>query len=213
MRSRFFSSFIVAIRLSLGFVMFIAGMSKLFHDDFPGLFSPVWLTEELSKYGLEYLGEFIAWSQVVTGLLLMTQRFATLGAIFLMPLLLNIFMVTLSLGIHFYQRGTLNLALNTSAIVAAFLVLNILLLLYDYHKLKFVFCEGDDYLRTRKIWRKNSLADSLVIFGIGLVLAAPFLFSINKLYAYLMVIAGIAICSLPLFQKKRKRTMEGAINS
>jgi uncharacterized membrane protein YphA (DoxX/SURF4 family) len=185
--------------------MFTAGMSKLFDGALPAIIGPVWLTDELSKYGLEYLSQFVAWSQVVIGLLLMTQRFATLGAIMLMPMLLNIFIVMLSLGIHYYQPHSVNSAINTAIIISVLLVINLMLLIYDYHKLKFIFCESDEYLRSRKVRRKNGLADYLVISGIAVTLAGAVLFSQNQLVAYLMVAAGIIFCSLPLLTRRRKK--------
>ena len=73
-------------------------MAKVFYEHrFPGIIGPVWLETELSKYGLDVYARFIAFSQIITGLLLLTQRFATLGAIMLLPMLLNIWMVTISL--------------------------------------------------------------------------------------------------------------------
>ena len=79
MRFRLIPFVITGTRILLGLIMFTAGMSKLFHGAFPGLIGPVWLTDELRKYGLEYLGQFIAWSQAVIGLLLLTL----IGSIFL----------------------------------------------------------------------------------------------------------------------------------
>jgi hypothetical protein len=40
--------------------------------------------------------KFIGWSQIVTGILLMTQRFAKLGALIFFGLILNIFIITIS---------------------------------------------------------------------------------------------------------------------
>jgi len=205
MQSRFFFFLVIASRLFLGLLMFTAGMSKLYDGAFPSLIGPVWLTEELSKYGLEYLGQFVAWSQVVIGLLLLTQRFATLGAVMLMPMLLNIFMVMLSMGIHYYQPNTVNSAINTSIIVAVLLAINLMLLIYDYHKLKFIFCESDDYLKSRRVRRKNSLADYLVISGMVITLCGPFFFSLNPVGSYIIVASGILLCVFPLLKKRQRR--------
>lgn len=41
---------------------------------------------------------FIGWSQVLTGLLLMTQKFARLGALIFFVIILNIFVITVSFG-------------------------------------------------------------------------------------------------------------------
>jgi uncharacterized membrane protein YphA (DoxX/SURF4 family) len=40
--------------------------------------------------------QFIGWSQIITGILLMTQRFARLGALIFFGLILNIFIITIS---------------------------------------------------------------------------------------------------------------------
>src|SRR4249919_3756052 len=155
MQPRWYRIFIVSTRFFLGLIMFTAGMSKLFHGNFPGLIGPVWLTDELSKFGLEYLGEFIAWSQAIIGLLLLTQRFATLGAVMLLPMLLNIFMVMFSMGLHYSSPHEVNSMINTSIIVAVLILLNVVLLLHDFHKLKFIFDESNEFLKTRKVRRKN----------------------------------------------------------
>lgn len=203
MQPRWYRIFIAGTRLFLGLIMFTAGMSKLFHGNFPGIIGPVWLADELGKYGLEYLGEFIAWSQTIIGLLLLTQRFSTLGAIMLMPMLLNIFMVMFSMGLHYSKPHEVNSMINTSIIVAILILLNIVLLLHDFHKLKFIFDESNDFLRTRKVRRKNHAADYLVIGGMLLCLISPPLYSVNRMIAYAIVITGLFICLLAVFMKKK----------
>ena len=79
---------IILIRVFLGLIFFGAGMSKLyFEHKFPGIIGPVWLEDELTQYGLGMYARFIACAQVITGLLLFSQRFATLGALLLFPIL------------------------------------------------------------------------------------------------------------------------------
>jgi uncharacterized membrane protein YphA (DoxX/SURF4 family) len=108
---------ITGTRLFLGLIFFTAGMAKL-TQNFPGLIGPVWLEERLEVYHLGLYARFIAWSQVLIGLLLFTQRFATLGAIMLFPMITNILMVTISLG----WRGT-------PYVNAFLLLLNVILLI------------------------------------------------------------------------------------
>lgn len=205
MRFRLIPFVITGTRILLGLIMFTAGMSKLFHGAFPGLIGPVWLTDELRKYGLEYLGQFIAWSQAVIGLLLLTQRFATLGAVMLLPMLLNIFMVMLSLGIHYSEPGHINSAFNTSIIIAFLLLLNAALLFYDFHKLKFIFDENADFLKTRKVKRRNRMADVIVMAGMLICLISPLLFSVNKMASYGVVAIGLMVCMIPLFLKRKTK--------
>ena len=152
---------IVAIRIFLGLIFFGAGMSKLyFEHQFPGIIGPVWLEERLAEHGLGLYARFIAASQVLAGILLLTQRFATLGAVITFPLILNIFVVTVSLQ---WQ--------GTPYVNAFFLLLNVWLLIYDYHKLKFIITDRTEDLRSIRLKRKSLGADkiwSLAIVGIFL---------------------------------------------
>ena len=74
------SFFYPATAIFLGLIFFSSGMGKLFAGHrFPGLIGPVWLAERLAEHGLAFFGQFIAVSQVVLGLALLTPRFRTLG--------------------------------------------------------------------------------------------------------------------------------------
>jgi hypothetical protein len=90
------------LRLFLGFIFLTAGMGKLTHGHFPGFIGPIQLEDELAKHHLGLYGRFIALSQVGIGWLLLSQRFALLGSIMLVPMLANILMVTIALE----WRGT-----------------------------------------------------------------------------------------------------------
>ena len=154
------SKLIIAIRLFLGIIFFTAGMAKLFYEHkFPGIIGPVWLEERLAEHGLGLYARFIAASQILVGLLLLTQRFATLGAILLFPMLLDIFMVTVSLE---WQ--------GTPYVNFVLLVLIGWLLAYDYHKLKFILFEQTEPLKRMPLRRKSIYADAiwaLALVGIG----------------------------------------------
>jgi hypothetical protein len=80
------------------------------------------LFETLYQSGLYW--NFLGWSQLIAGLVLMTQRYATLGAVLFFPISLNVFFITIS----YYFAAT--------PIITGLLVLaNIFLLLWDYDKL------------------------------------------------------------------------------
>lgn len=167
---------IVLIRIFLGFIFFGAGMSKLyFEHKFPGIIGPVWLEDELSKHGLGFYARFIAGSQIIAGLLLLTQRFATLGAILTFPILLNIFMVTVSLK---WQ--------GTPYVNAFFLLLNTWLLAYDYHKLKFILTDKPRELKSISLKRISLSADFLLIVAaIGILGSIPLSY-INLTLAWIL---------------------------
>jgi hypothetical protein len=116
-----------SIRAILGVIFFSAGISKLVHG-FPSIIGPVWLIDRLEPYGLGLFGQFIAVSEAGVGLLLISRRLATLGAIMLVPMLSSILVVTISLE----WRGT--------PIVNSFLLLlNAALLAHDYPKWRGIF--------------------------------------------------------------------------
>jgi hypothetical protein len=115
------------IRAFLGIIFFSAGVSKLVRG-FPSIIGPVWLIDRLEPYGLGLFGQFIAVSEAAVGLLLLSRRLSTLGAIMLVPMLSSILVVTISLE----WRGT--------PLVNSFLLLlNAALLAHDYPKWRSIF--------------------------------------------------------------------------
>jgi uncharacterized membrane protein YphA (DoxX/SURF4 family) len=116
---------VIATRVFLGIIFFSSGLAKLTHGLTPGVIGPVWLEERLAQYGLSMWAQFVAWSQVLIGALLLSQRFATLGAVMLVPMLTNILVVTISLQ----WRGT-------PYVNAVLLAMNLFLLWADRERLK-----------------------------------------------------------------------------
>jgi hypothetical protein len=68
---------------------------------------------------------FIGWCQLLTGVLLLIPRTATLGAVMFLPIIANIFVITVSL--HFQ---------GTPVITGGMLLAAVFLLCWDYHRLK-----------------------------------------------------------------------------
>lgn len=190
--------FIIGIRVFLGLIFFTSGMAKIYYQQgsgFPGLIGPVWLEERLVQYGLDVFARFVAYSQVVVGLLLLTQRFATLGAVMLFPIILNIFVVTVSLQ----WRGTpyVNFVL---------LSLNAILLAYDFHKLKFLISEDSDSLKTFKIERNYPKIDGLWLAGIGLILISTFTVKLSAFLSYGLVVLGlIIVVTCQVWQRRKQK--------
>lgn len=180
-KSRLLPFSIAGIRLFLGLIFFTAGMAKL-TQNFPGIIGPVWLEEKLAPYGLGLYARFIAWSQVFVGVLLLSHRFATLGAVLLFPILLNIWVVTISLE----WRGTpyVNFVL---------LLLNLALLAWDYHKLKFLFTDSVQGLKDAPVQRKSPLLDVIWAVGLILIIASVPLIRNHHLFGYGLVITGFTV--------------------
>jgi hypothetical protein len=157
--------------LALTFVT--AGLGKLFAGHhFPGFIGPVHLEDALAPYGLALYARFIGYSQVCIGLLLLTRRFAALGAIMLVPMLANILVVTVSLG----WRGT--------PYVNGFLLgVNLYVVWTDRAK----------WIALMPIASPASGLWS-VLAGLGFVLAAPVVSRFSLWTAYAMVVVGVIAC-------------------
>lgn len=86
------------VSVFLGFTFWGAGMVKLYAGHrFIGWIGPPWLVDRLQEYDLGLYAEFIAVCQITIGFMLLTTRYKLLGGIMLIPMILNILMVTVSM--------------------------------------------------------------------------------------------------------------------
>lgn len=186
--SKFHHRIIILIRVFLGLIFFTAGMSKLyFEHQFPGIIGPVWLEQRLAEHDLGMYARFIAGSQIIAGLLLFTQRFSTLGAILTFPIILNIFVVTVSMK----WQGT--------PYVNFFLLsLNAWLLAYDYPKLKFILTDVIGDIKPVPLKRKSKKADGLWLLSVVAILVSVPLSYVNTLAAWIM--CGTAVLAIIINQ-------------
>ena len=174
---------VVGTRILLGFIFFNAGMGKLTEGHyFPLTIFPMSLSKILEPYGLGLWGEFVAWSQVFIGFLLMSQRFATVGAVMSLPLITNIFVVTVSLGF-----------VGTTYLNGLLIVLNLFLLAADYHKLKFLFLEDTTEFQHIRLRRAFWQIDLAWFAGLALCLAAGAFHATNRAATFALSFAGIAV--------------------
>lgn len=174
---------VLAAQFVLGLVIFTGGMSKLM--PFWGVMGPVWLEQQLSEYGLGFFARFVAWSEALIGLLLLTRRFSVLGSIMLVPLLVNMLMVTISLE---WQ--------GTPTILGFFLLLNVLLLAYRFDDWKSILAPGTAAFASAETRRGGAGSGSrlaMTCVGATLILIAPLASLVNGLFAYLLVLAGFAL--------------------
>jgi hypothetical protein len=120
-----------AARALLGVIFLSGGLSKLV-PGFPSILGLTDLIAVLEPHGLGLFARFVAVSEVTVGLLLLSHRLATLGAIMVAPMLDSFLVVALSLG---WPRVPM--------IVVALLLLDAVLLLYDYPKWRGIFAPRD----------------------------------------------------------------------
>lgn len=205
-----FNLSVIGTRIFLGFIFFTAGMGKLTHGHyFPISMFPMSLAQILAPYGLSLWGEFVAWSQVVIGFLLMSQRFATLGAIMSLPLILNIFVITVALDFK-----------GTPYLNAFLIALNLFLLAADYHKLKFLFFDDVSEYRQIPLRRNFWQADLLWTVALALCLVAGSFHESSRALTFAFSFAGVAVMlaagGLEIYlRRKRSKTTrdEDDVNS
>ncbi|MDQ2795478.1 MAG: hypothetical protein M3Y12_15935 [Bacteroidota bacterium] len=87
--------------------------------------NPGYFFEMMYQSGLYW--QFIGWAQLLAGLLLLTQRYALLGALVYVPIMANIFIITIS-----YDFG------GTPVITGLMLLAGLLLLAWDWNRLRVV---------------------------------------------------------------------------
>jgi hypothetical protein len=96
--------------------------------------------------------QFIGLGQLVAGVLLMTQRYSKLGALINLPIIVNIFVITIS-----YNFG------NTSTITGLMLLANLLLIYWDWNELRIlvnlpIISTKGTSIEKDKIWEIVGLA-------------------------------------------------------
>ena len=72
--------------------------------------------------------QFIGWGQLIAGFLLMTQRYAKLGAVVNFPIILNVFVITISMDFS-----------STPVISGMMLFANVILLIWHWDELRILF--------------------------------------------------------------------------
>jgi hypothetical protein len=181
---------IIFIRISIAFFLFAMANQKHgivdFYNGNPKNIAD--FMTAMQSTGLYW--NMIAISQVTIGALLMSQRFSLLGAIMLVPMLFNVFFITVSLnfGTTIYLNATL-------------LILNFILLAYDYKKLLPII----GYQNEVSIFKKSTYRfDVLILFGIGLIILDEVLslFLHRNLHLKIVGISIFIIAHFYLYKKK-----------
>lgn len=83
----------------------------------------------MSSSGLYW--KFIGWYQVLTGVLLVTQRFAKLGALLFFAMIFNVFLLTLSFGF-----------MGTPQITGLMMLASVLLIVWDADTFKYIIMDS-----------------------------------------------------------------------
>lgn len=133
---------IIIINIALGLLFVYGGVKKFIPRERPKTEQKVELSEEkkaqIAKIrgligGLKqtgYFWEFLGVCEIVFGLMLITQYFSLLGAVMLLPITLNILLF------HVFLEPD---DLGELAMTGLYTLMNVLIIAYDYRKLKAVF--------------------------------------------------------------------------
>jgi hypothetical protein len=162
-RAAFFHYFTVYVRYLLGGGFVYAALWKLPWNVDPTLFTETALTPAFAFRAImriKLLWYAVLLFQFVSGTLLLTQRFATIGAILYFPIILSITLLTISVGF----RGTW---LVTSLMTVA----NLYLLLWDFDKFRAIFYNRGNftvYAHTR-ITHRYWAVNGFIIFGLSML--------------------------------------------
>ena len=128
-KNRLLKIFTVFTRILLALAFLPSGLTKVLGNRFTvlGIDDPVGFFFE-ALYRTGFYWRFLGICQLTVALLLVIPRTATLGALAYFPLILNIFVITVSMGFT-----------GTPVITGLMLLASIYLLCWDYDKLKKVF--------------------------------------------------------------------------
>jgi hypothetical protein len=182
--------FVIYLRYLIGGAMVFSSIVKIKGLRFTtadGILAPInsanHFFETLYQSGLYW--QFLGWSQLIAGLILMTQRYATLGALVLFPIIVNIFVITLS----YYFAGT-------PIITGLLLLANIFLILWVYQKylplFSVKFYKEDDSHQIKNEIESSRLWAYLGLLLFLLTIIYVLLFKMNILYWFVScVIIGL----------------------
>ncbi len=153
----------------------------------------------MSESGLYW--QFIGWTQIVVGILLLTQRFAKLGALIFFGLILNIFVITIS----YEFKGT-------PIVTGLMLLATTYLLLWDAKSFQFLF-------RKKGVLEESRLkiADHSFWGWLGVIMVISIIF-LTIMKANMFINLGVIFLEgliglLVFFIRKRKRNYARALSN
>lgn len=199
MKNKFFPQvFIIYLRYLIGFAFVFASIVKIQGLRFTtesGAGNPInsaWhFFETLYQSGLYW--KFLGIGQMIAGFLLLTQRYAKLGAVLFFPIIANIFVITISYDF----RGT-------PLITGSMLLANILLILWDWDSLR-VLVNRPPKVSYQKRLENDSIWMQLGLLFFVLTISAKLVVNDEKillLFAGLFLL-GIAGCIIGYQRRKR----------
>jgi hypothetical protein len=155
------------LQVFVGLTLLLAGLGKLSFAS--GIWSPVlpvvWMSpretvEQMTRVHLQALAAFTPYVQVLAGLLLLSRRFATLGAVLAFPLCVVTALVATDLG-----------WIGAAMIAALFALILAGLLLADWSKLRLLMVDTDEMDEPQFRLRHGNIDTLWVAGAVNMVVA------------------------------------------
>lgn len=193
----FMQLFVIYLRYIIGFAFIFASLVKIQGFRFTtesGAENPInssWhFFETLYQSGLYW--RFLGIAQFITGTLLVTQKYAKLGAILFLPIIVNVFVITISYDF----RGT-------PIITGLMLLSTLFLIFWDWDALK-VLINKKPTNSDRKRLENDSLWVYLgILFIVITTITKLFIFNQYIVFAFLLM-ALLGVIGLIIGFKRRK---------
>ncbi len=189
--------FIIYTRYLIGFAFIFASIVKLQGLRFTaesGAKSPInsaWhFFETLYQSGIYW--KFLGFVQLVAGSLLITQRYAKLGAVMFLPIIANVFIITISYDFN-----------GTPIITGLMLLATILLLIWDWDSLK-VLVNKKPITSDKKRLEHDSIWITLGIIFFIATISVKFIISTTVLMPLFISFPIIGLIGLIIGYKRRK---------
>lgn len=189
--------FVVYLRYLIGFAFIFASLVKIQGLRFTaesGAENPInsaWhFFETLYESGIYW--RFLGIAQFITGALLVTQKYAKLGAILFLPIIVNVFVITISYNFN-----------GTPIVTGLMLLSTLFLIFWDWDSLKILMNKKPTNSSKKRLENDSIWIYTGVSFLIITVIAKLFIFNKYIVFAFLLM-AIIGLISLIIGYRKRK---------
>ena len=196
--------FVIYLRYLIGFAFVFASIVKIRGERFTSIppSQPVGYFFE-AMYQSGFYWNFLGWAQLISGALLMSQRFSTIGAFAFFPVILNVCLIT-----HSVDFGS-----GTPTITTLMLLGTVFLLLWDYRKWMILFQrdhtiyldmtkEPEDRLMNDGIWTIAGVLFILLTVAVQVLGATE-----TTILIWIVAMLGVGIiCLVVGLLRNRKRT-------
>lgn len=199
--------FVIYLRYLIGFAFVFASIVKIRGERFTSISpsQPVGYFFE-AMYQSGFYWNFLGWAQLISGALLMSQRFSTIGAITFFPVILNVCLIT-----HSVDFGS-----GTPTITTLMLLGTTFLLFWDYKKWMILFQrdhtiyldmtkEPEDRLMNDGIWTLAGVLFVLLTVSVQLVGANQ---TTILIWIIAMLLVGISCLVIGLLSHRKRNRIQ-----